>query len=94
MSPCVQYNPEVTYESLKNNLQAIPEDHNINDRAAAVSLALAKKPMYTGLFYKVDRPTLTKKLNSVRDLAMLKRSGFENIEKEKQILKNISEQFK
>lgn len=94
MSPCVQYNAEVTYETVKKNLEPIPEDHDETDRAAAVNLALAKKPMYTGIFYRCDRPTLTTKLNSIRDLAMLKRAGFENIEKEKKILEKISEQFK
>jgi 2-oxoglutarate ferredoxin oxidoreductase subunit beta len=93
MSPCVQYNTEVTYDSLKKNLQPLPENHDVTDRAAAVYLALQKSPMYTGIFYKVIRPTLKDKLNEVRDVAM-HRGGPEVEEKERQILQNLLEQFK
>lgn len=95
MSPCVQYNPEVTYDSIKKNLQPLPESHDVTDRAAAVYLALQKSPMYTGLFYKVNRPTMTKKLNEVRDIAMMKRKkDAEAQEKEKKIISQMMEQFK
>lgn len=93
MSPCVQYNTEVTYDSLKKNLQPLPENHDVTDRAAAVWLALQKSPMYTGIFYNVDKPTLTDKLNEVRDVAM--RKDFpEKQEKEKRILASMMSKFK
>jgi 2-oxoglutarate ferredoxin oxidoreductase subunit beta len=94
MSPCIQYNTEITYEYLKKNLQPLPEDHDVTDRAAAVWLALQKKPMYTGIFYKVERPTLKDKLNDVRDVAMMKRGSPEVVEKEKRLLSEMIDQFK
>ncbi|MEW5820012.1 MAG: 2-oxoacid:ferredoxin oxidoreductase subunit beta [Cyanobacteriota bacterium] len=93
MSPCVQYNTEVTYESIKKNLQPLPENHNVTDRAAAVYLALQKAPMYTGTFYNVNKPTLTDKLNEVRDVAMLQESP-EVQEKEMKLLECMMNKFR
>lgn len=93
MSPCVQYNTHVTFDSVRKNLKPLPENHDVSDRAACVKLALEKAPMYTGIFYKQDRKTLKDKLNEVRDVAMLKNDP-ETAEKEKRILQNIMDQFK
>ena len=95
MSPCVQYNAEVTYESLKNNIKPLPEDHDVTDRAAAVYLALQKTPLYNGVFYCIDKPTLTDRLNEVRDVAMHRsKASPEIFEKEMRILNNMKESFK
>ncbi|MGD9580844.1 MAG: 2-oxoacid:ferredoxin oxidoreductase subunit beta [Vampirovibrionia bacterium] len=93
MSPCVQYNTEVTYESLKKAMRPLPEDHNRQDRAAAVYLALQKVPLYSGVFYKNERPTLTDKLNEVRHVAKRKVSPKIG-EKEMRKLQDMMEQFK
>lgn len=93
MSPCVQYNSEVTFESVRKNLQPIPETHDTSDRAGAVKLALEKTPMYTGVFYDVNRKTLKEKLNEVREVAQ--HSVGSKIEAEEMgILQNLMEQFK
>lgn len=93
MSPCVQYNNEVTYESLKKTMRPLPEDHNREDRAAAVYLALQKQPLYSGVFYKTIKPTLTDKLDAVRIVAKRKVSPKIG-EKEMRKLDNMMEQFK
>lgn len=92
MSPCVQYNTEVTFESVKKNLQPIPENHDITDRAAAVKMALEKAPMYTGVFYKIAKKTLADKLSEVREVAM-QYGGAQIEEKEMRILDKLKEQF-
>lgn len=92
MSPCVQYNTEVTYASVKERMAPIPEKHDTSDRVAAVNMALEKDPLYMGVFYDVTRSTLKHKLDDVRQTAKVK-AGPVIEEKEYKILSNIMEQF-
>lgn len=66
LSPCMQYNDKITYESVKEKIRAIPEQHNLSDRIAAMQLVLEVGTYYTGVIYKQERPTLGDKLNEVK----------------------------
>jgi len=87
MSPCVQYNHKVTYETLKQRIKKLPEDHNTKDRIEGMKLAFTNENLYTGLFYHVDKPTFNDKLKTVNELALSKCSS-ENCS-----LKDIMAQF-
>jgi 2-oxoglutarate ferredoxin oxidoreductase subunit beta len=77
MSPCVQYNHKVTYETLKERIVQIPENHDITDRISGMKMAFTDKHLYTGLFYQVEKPTLDEKLGQICDMAKEK-AGSEN----------------
>lgn len=91
MSPCVQYNTYITYDYLKKNKQLIPEDHDISDRAEAVKLALAKTPLYMGIFYRQNRSTLRDRIDEVKDTALHSDSS---LLETKNTINNLMEQFK
>ena len=57
ISPCVQYNKVTSYENMHELIKRLPENHNIEDRVNAMAYAFAPDGPYTGLFYKVQRPT-------------------------------------
>jgi len=72
MSPCVQYNHKVTYDSLKQRIKKLPDDHDTKERIAGMKLAFTNENLYTGLFYDIDKPTFSEKLNEVNKLALSK----------------------
>lgn len=57
MSPCVQYNKVSSFEKIKEIIKYIPEDHSPLDRLNAMKFAFDESGLYTGLFYKIDKPT-------------------------------------
>lgn len=57
MSPCVQYNKVSSFEKIKEIIKYIPEDHSTLDRLNAMKFAFDDSGLYTGLFYKIDKPT-------------------------------------
>ncbi len=42
----------------------LPEDHDTGNKMAAMELAYKKEPLYTGIFYQVDKPGIDDALNS------------------------------
>ncbi|MBW3583871.1 MAG: 2-oxoacid:ferredoxin oxidoreductase subunit beta [Euryarchaeota archaeon] len=56
MSPCLTFHD--TYEMVRNTSKDLPEDHDVTDRLGAIKYALDTDNMWTGVFYKVRRPTL------------------------------------
>ncbi|MEI7475409.1 MAG: 2-oxoacid:ferredoxin oxidoreductase subunit beta [bacterium] len=67
ISPCVQYNKKVTYESVKERIKKLPEDHDTKDKISGMKLAFTDDYLYTGLFYDVVKPTFEEKLENVRN---------------------------
>ena len=57
VSPCVQYNKVSSYEKIKELSVALPDNHDLEDRANAMKYAFASDGLYMGLFYKSQRPT-------------------------------------
>lgn len=81
LSPCVQYNDKITFESIKERLAYVPEDHDVTDRLAGMKLAMESGHYYTGVIYKQERPTLQEKLQEVQDKATVEHSETEQIKK-------------
>jgi 2-oxoglutarate ferredoxin oxidoreductase subunit beta len=57
-SPCTTFNHFLTFDSIKERLGQIPEDHDPTDRLAAMRYALDHEQIWTGIYYQVERPTL------------------------------------
>ena len=57
LTPCVTY-PFMDAKTLKPLLKPLPPDHNAGDRLKAIELGYSHDPLYTGVFYRDERPTL------------------------------------
>ena len=87
ISPCVQYNHKVTYESVRARIKQLPEDHNTKERIDGMKLAFTHENLYMGLFYDVEKPTFNEKLKEVNQLAL------QQINKNECSLQDIMKQF-
>lgn len=63
ISPCPTFNKNVTFKSVSQVLEDIPEDHDPSDRMKAIELAMVSDKLYIGTFFKTDEPTMEQKLN-------------------------------
>jgi 2-oxoglutarate ferredoxin oxidoreductase subunit beta len=77
MSPCPTYND--TEEEWKGEVTPLPADHNPEDKLTALKLAYADQKMYTGIFYKEVRSTLTERVDEIRDKALAKPATLETL---------------
>ena len=66
LSPCSEYNPKVTYESIRKRIKQLPSDHDTSDRILSMKYAMTQEPLYMGIFYENNRPTLHEKLDHLR----------------------------
>lgn len=69
MSPCVQYNKVSSFEKIKEIIKYIPEDHSTEDRLNAMKFAFSDDGLYTGLFYKIEKPTYEERYQDVINTA-------------------------
>ena len=67
MSPCIQFNKLVTYESLSEIIEELPKDHQIDDKAKAMIFAESEEPIYQGILFKKETPTFEDKVQKVKD---------------------------
>lgn len=81
LSPCVQYNDKITFDSIKERIASVPEDHDVTDRLACMKLAFEPDHYYTGVIYKKERPTLQEKLQEVQGKALTSASEEEQVAK-------------
>jgi len=63
ISPCPTFNKNVTFKSVSQLVEDIPEDHDPTNKMKAMELAMAKEKLYLGLFYQSEEPTLEAKLH-------------------------------
>jgi len=71
ISPCPTFNKVVTFDSMKQRVAPIPDDHDPTDLGAAMALALDRERVYTGVFYRAEGlPTMEEKLDHQRRLTM------------------------
>ncbi len=87
ISPCVQYNERISYDSVRERIKQTPEDHDVTDKISGMKLAFTDKHIYTGLIYKVQKPTLEQKIDNIINIAQ-ERAGEENCN-----IKQIMQQF-
>lgn len=86
LSPCVQFNDKITFDTVKDRIKKVPDDHDVTDLVSGFKLVFEKGTYYTGLIYKQERPTLSEKLNEVKQKSSTK-------EDEKQQVKELIKQF-
>lgn len=67
LSPCVQYNEKISFDSVKERVRQVPDDHDTTDLVSGFRLVFEPDTYYTGLIYKKERPTLSEKLGEVKD---------------------------
>jgi 2-oxoglutarate ferredoxin oxidoreductase subunit beta len=67
ISPCPTFNQIVTFDFMKENVEPLPEDHDVTSLDAAFKMALDKERIRTGVFYKVQRPTMEEKMTYQRE---------------------------
>lgn len=65
VSPCVQYNKVSSFEKIKELVRDLPADHDLEDRVNAMKYAFAPEGLYTGVFYKSERPTYEERFSEV-----------------------------
>jgi 2-oxoglutarate ferredoxin oxidoreductase subunit beta len=80
LSPCIQYNDKITFESIKEHVKEVPENHDVTDRLAGMKLVFEQGTYYTGVIYKQERPTLEEKLEEVKTKSNKKASEEEQIQ--------------
>jgi pyruvate/2-oxoacid:ferredoxin oxidoreductase beta subunit len=61
LSPCYTF-PVLTFSDVRKITKPLPVDHPQDDKMAALEKAYQVDPVYTGIFYRVKRPTLTQNL--------------------------------
>lgn len=65
ISPCIQYNKVTSFERIKGLVKKLQYNHNVKDKIKAMNYAFTSEGIYTGLFYKENRPTYEEKLQNV-----------------------------
>ncbi len=53
----------------------LPEDHPRDNKLKAMEMAYVTNPLYTGIFYQVDKPTLNDRLDDEIEKATRKHDG-------------------
>jgi 2-oxoglutarate ferredoxin oxidoreductase subunit beta len=74
LSPCVTY-PVLGWKVLRERLAALPDNHSLVDKAAALQLAYSSDPIFTGIFYSVQKPTLDARLRQLHNSALKRYSS-------------------
>ncbi len=67
LSPCVEFNKLITYQSWKDVIHPIPGDHSTEDHGRALSLAESTAPIHVGVFYKKEIPTFHQQVQQVQN---------------------------
>lgn len=86
ISPCVQYNKVSSFEKIKEIVRNLPENHDLTDRVNAMKYAFSPEGLYTGIFYKVERPTYEERYKEV--IAKAKQTVSEDFS-----IKDVMKQF-
>lgn len=73
-SPCVNYQA-MSWEVLRKKTKPLPEGFPVSDKMKALVPAYSEDPLYTGIFYKVKRPTLEDGFNKISETARKNRHG-------------------
>jgi len=62
LTPCRTF-PVLDIEEAKSMFKPLPEDHPRDNKLKAMEMAYVTNPLYTGIFYQVDKPTLNDRLD-------------------------------
>ncbi len=76
LSPCVSFNKEISYDFLSERVKPLPDDFDSSNKVAAFRFAQDTEKIYTGVFYKEDRPTLQEyHTNAIKQAQKKKNAG-------------------
>ena len=70
ISPCVTWRGDHQTKELRAKLAAIPTDHDVTDRTAALRFTSEDEHLTTGVLYDIRRPTLIDEMMEIRDKAI------------------------
>ena len=70
ISPCVTWRGDHQTKELRAKLAAIPADHDVTDRNAAMRFTSENEHLTTGVLYDIQRPTLIDEMMQIRDKAI------------------------
>ena len=63
LSPCIAY-PILALPQIKSVLAPLPDNYPANEKIKAIEYAYSQKPLYTGIFYQIKKPTLAEHLKN------------------------------
>ncbi|WXG46384.1 MAG: 2-oxoacid:ferredoxin oxidoreductase subunit beta [Candidatus Atabeyarchaeum deiterrae] len=63
VSPCVTFNNTLRF--IKERAKDIDSTHDVTDKLKALGLAFSEEPMYFGLLYNVQMPTMNEKISDL-----------------------------
>ncbi len=67
LSPCVEFNKLVTYQSWMEKIETLPEDFPRDNHIEALKFAESTDPIYTGIFYEESIPTFEDHVNELKN---------------------------
>ena len=73
-SPCVNYQA-LSWSELREKTKPLPDRFPVADKMKALEPAYSTDPLYTGVFYKAEIPTLEDHLDNITDKARKGRHG-------------------
>jgi 2-oxoglutarate ferredoxin oxidoreductase subunit beta len=62
LTPCKTF-PVLEIDEMKSMFKPLPEDHPRDNKLKAMEMAYVASPLYTGIFYQVEKPTLNDRLD-------------------------------
>ncbi len=68
-SPCVTFNKQITFNTLNEIFAEIPEDHDSQNKLAAMQIAMDQSKLWTGVLYQDERAALHERLDDLRERA-------------------------
>jgi len=71
ISPCLTFNKVDTFDFYKDSMTELPDDHDSSNLLQALDKAINPPPgrFYTGIFHKVQKPTLVENLRAINKKA-------------------------
>ncbi len=76
LSPCKTF-PVLDAKIMKSMFQPLPENHDRTNKLAALEKAYSTEPIYTGIYYQVNKPSLEDNLQNLITQANKKRPNDE-----------------
>ena len=64
LTPCKTF-PVLESKAMKEMFQPLPEGHDRTNKLAAMEKAYSTEPIYTGIYYQVNKPTLDENLDNL-----------------------------
>jgi len=74
LTPCKTF-PVLEIDEMKSMFKPLPEDHPRDNKMKAMEMAYVSNPLYTGIFYQVQKPTLSDRLDHEIEKATAKHDG-------------------